>query len=435
VTPDAGAVATDRAPALVDGRHALRGTIGGHAVAMTLDALGPTLRGTYAYDPAGKDLDLAGARGPGGAIALTEKLAGETTGSFQLEATESGLAGTWSSPDGSRTLPVRLGRVAPRSGTLTEQANACLADPSCLAVEASRLLVAADDAHDPGESCHLFLYGVGVARDVARARACLEREVTRLGVAQGCRGGDSGDVAQAQLAYLRIDGVGGPQDLAGARALFDKCFVDVTKSAVLDHAADKERDRATKAVDFCGEVGGTMMTANMCAADAQRRASIKAFLLEKRIAARLDASARPLLAAARTAYDAYVDAEGAFAYQVYVEGSLRNAIAMNREESLVGARANAMAHFDSFVAKDVTRDDVARAARAVDAAVARVQTQTPEEKQALAKTQEAWLAYRDAEVALYVAAFGGAQGAERVRNAVLVELGGRRVKECEPPAP
>src|SRR5689334_16487662 len=97
------------------------------------------------------------------------------------------------------------------------------------------------------------LDGSGVARDVARGRACLDRVAVAT-----CDGG-SAFLAIAELATLRVDGVGGPADIAGARALFATCFDDVTKETVLEHASAKERDEKTPPVDFCATGGGTTL--------------------------------------------------------------------------------------------------------------------------------------------------------------------------------
>jgi hypothetical protein len=417
-----------------NGSFGYRGKIGPHAIAMTLDIAGGTIRGAYAYEPAGRDLALAGALSPDGTTALTESFAGKTSGSFRLRPTDAGLGGEWSSPDGTKSLPVELARITPRSGTFTQQAEACLADPSCLAVEASRLFVAADDAHETLADCWRFLDGVGVPRDVVRARACLERDVASLHVAAGCRDGSSAGNDQADLAMLRIDGIGGPQDIAGARSLLDQCFDDVTKQGILEHAAEKERAPATKAVGFCRELGGTTLTWNTCAARARSAEWTNALLVEKRISARLDANGKRSLAAAHSAYERYVSAEGRFVYEVYLDGSQRNVLALGREQALIAERAKAIARFDSFVTKDVGADAVVRASRAVDVALAKVQTSTPAEITALLSTQETWLAYRDAEAALYVGAFGATQGADRVRATILVDVAQRRAGECEPPS-
>ena len=132
------------------------------------------------------------------------------------------LVGNWSGPAGAKTFPVRLSPGAPwvtrladagAGASLSEQAENCLADAACPALEARRLFVAADDAHEDAIHCFRFLDGAGVGRDVARGRACLERRTGRM----NCRGA-SADLAGAELATMRIDGVGGPRDIDGARA-------------------------------------------------------------------------------------------------------------------------------------------------------------------------------------------------------------------------
>ena len=152
-----------------------------------------------------------------------------------------------------------------------------------------------------------------------------------------------------------------------------------------------------------------------------------------RRAATLDPDALGLFAKASRAYDAYVTAMGTLTYQTYIEGTIRNAMAMLEEETLYQERARELASLDRFTPGDATAANVARAERASAAAVAGVVTQTAEERKALEASQAAWRTYRDAEVAFYRAAFGPRFGAENVERAIRVRLETRRAREASPP--
>jgi hypothetical protein len=314
-------------------------------------------------------------------------------------------------------------------GGLESRAEACLADPSCPAAEVARLFVMADDAHDPAVDCLQFIDGVTAKRDLPRARACLERQLA----GSDC-GGSSLDLDGAALALMRVDGVGGKQDIFGARALLATCFDDVTRSAVLEHADAKERDPKAPPMDFCKDIGGTTLTMNSCAARARANEEARGQLRAKAVAAGLDDAQKGLFAAATKAYAAYVEAMIRYAYQVYVEGTIRNAVALERGRELYARRTTALAAFESYTAPETSAAQAALATKASAAALARVTAANEDEKKDLADTQRAWTVYRDAEVAFYVSVFGPTQGTDRVKSAMIVRLEKELAKECAAPA-
>jgi uncharacterized protein YecT (DUF1311 family) len=233
----------------------------------------------------------------------------------------------------------------------------------------------------------------------------------------------------AELALMRIDGLGGKNDIDGARDLADGCFDDVTRGAILDRAAAKERDPKLRPIDFCKDVGGTTLTANDCEARDRENAETARALHAKEAVQGLDDAARALFAKSEQAFSEYVSAVGSFVFEVYKDGSIRESISLNAESQLKAQRAKDLAAFPRFVAKDTPPKDVEAAQHARAAAVAAVGTKTPEEKELLAKTEQAWEAYRDAEVALYEAVFGPQQGADRVEAALRVRLESRRAAD------
>jgi uncharacterized protein YecT (DUF1311 family) len=279
------------------------------------------------------------------------------------------------------------------------QATACLEDPLCPASEADRLFRAADDAHEAEVDCLRFVDGDGTARDLVRSRACLER--TYAGTR--CEGSSS-DLGRAELAIDRIDGVGGPRDVAGARALFADCFDDVTRQGILDHAAAREADAGAPPMRFCEDYGGTTLTGNECSARARQREQTRGALTAKRVVAGLDDDGKRLFVAASRAYAAYVSAMGDYVYEVYKDGSLRNAAALAEETELTARRTSEIAKIARFTPKPVSEEEVGLSSKRVEAAVsaATKAATSPDVAGKLATSQAAWTVYRDAEVALYV---------------------------------
>jgi hypothetical protein len=100
------------------------------------------------------------------------------------------------------------GAQAPKTpvdgAALLAQAEKCLADPACDDATADALYRNADDAGAKVD-CFRFYYGIGVAKDPARARACFERQVQP----GGCEG-SSPTLDRAYLATMLLDGQGGP---------------------------------------------------------------------------------------------------------------------------------------------------------------------------------------------------------------------------------
>jgi hypothetical protein len=307
----------------------------------------------------------------------------------------------------------------------SKQAEDCLAQPTCAAADAVRLFLAASDAHDPDLDCFRFLDGAGAPRDLVRARACLERRAPAL----DCEG-SSMSLETAELALMRIDGIGGRSDSAGGRALVDGCFDDVTRQAILGHAATKERDPKTPRVDFCKDIGGTTITGDECEGRNGTNTETARDLEAKGVVASLDGAGRDLFARSDKAFREYVTAVGDYVYEVYIDGTLRGGMAMAAQSKLQAERVSELAAFRQFAATDTTPQDVEAATRARAVALRSANHGTVAEKAALAKTEQTWEAYRDAELALYAEVFGPTQGKERVEATLRVRLESRRAAQC-----
>jgi hypothetical protein len=306
----------------------------------------------------------------------------------------------------------------------SERAEACLARPTCPASEAARLFLVAADTRDPALDCLRLLDGAGVLRDLRRGRECLEQRADAL----EC-GGSSMSLETAELALLRIDGVGGKVDIDGARDLVDGCFDDVSRQGILEHAAAKERDPSTPRADFCKDIGGTTITNVDCEARRGQNADAGRQLRAKAVVQGLDGAGRDLFAKSDQAFDDYVRAFGAYVYEVYIDGTIRGAMALSEENKLKAARFQELAAFAHFVAKNTSRAEVEAAERRRAVALGRAHGGTAAEKAALLKTEQTWEAFRDAEVALYAHAFGPSQGVERVEAAVRARLEARRASD------
>jgi hypothetical protein len=162
-------------------------------------------------------------------------------------------------------------------------------------------------------------------------------------------------------------------------------------------------------------------------------ARTRALLRAKTSAASLDGARKLELRRAVEAYEAYVQAQGSYAFEVYIGTAARNGIASHRRQQLFDAETKALERFPRFVATDADDAAVARAESAMTAALRGVETSTPGEERALAETQRTWLVYREAEMDLHRDVFGRAQGTARVLRTLLIDLANQRATECSLP--
>lgn len=307
------------------------------------------------------------------------------------------------------------------------RAEACLRDVECSPAETERRFVEAYEAGDALFWCFAFLDGTGVPQDLARGRACLEREVID---GEACAGG-SAMLSRVELAVMMIDGVAGRKDIPGARALMSDCFDDVAKDAVLKHAAKKEADPKTPPLDFCEAEGGTTLTAEECHARRVHVAAARERLRAKELLAKLDARGKKLLVAAEKAFDEYATAQGQWVATSFQGGSLRGIAASTAEEHLRKVRADELAAFDAFVAPAAAAADAERSRKALAAGGPKAKAMPANERAVFASAESRWAAYRRASVDLYVHVFGGAQGEARVRDAVTGRYADQRLAAYE----
>jgi hypothetical protein len=409
-----------------------RGTLGQRtSIVMHLDRSRGSIAGFYRYGDVGEAIQLTGSVDATGALSLAE-----AGGTMRLRPEGDGLVGEWASATRDKVFPVRLSPgppwnlVLPDAGTAPgARAETCLADPRCPASEADRLFVAADDAREQGVDCFRFLDGAGTRKDLTRGRACLERSVGTSKCEQS-----SPDLDRAALATMLLRGIGGARDTARVRALLADCYADLTTQGLLLEADGKSTPDAkpqAASETFCEGLFGTTLTGNECMLHRRTLEETRVALAAKRVALGLDAPAVRLLMDASRAYAAYTSAMGRFVYEVYIEGSLRNQQALGTELALMASRAKTLRELDHFVAPETSAEAVTRAEATAAAALAAVPRSTAGERSELAKAEDAWAAYRDAEKRFLVQAFGAKQGREKVERAARALLAEKRAKDCE----
>jgi uncharacterized protein YecT (DUF1311 family) len=412
-----------------------RGTIDSKLpIRMHIVRAGSSLRGAYVYEKSSGTIDLAGQVGDDGTFTMTENVHGAPTGTFHLQANKDDLNGTWTDSKETKTLAVRLsGSKAPlfavndagKVGRPAKEGDDCLADLPCSAETAAADFARADVERDPDLDCSRFVDGSGVPLDARRGRACLEREVT------SCDG--RSDMNAFALAAMRIDGVGGPRDLAAADKELASCGDDLADTLIVKHENAVKRDPKTEAMASCMEFAGTTLMMSACAMRGREVSQTKMQLASKAIYRTLDDAGKKLFAAVDAKYAAYVDSRGDFVYEA-LDGTIRQVLVPEQESSAFATRAEELSKFAAFAANDVTAADVLAAKKKTASAVDAIKPESPAAKTALAKTQSAWGKYEEAEIALYVHTFGAKQGDDKVKNAITLRLETRQAKECAPPS-
>lgn len=325
-------------------------------------------------------------------------------------------AGSSAAPPAPTTAPVTTARAtasAAEAARLLADAERCFADPACTNAQAEDLYRRADDA-GAGVSCFEFYYGGRVTRDLPRARACFTRKVA---AARDC-GGSSPDLDRLMLASMLIDAQGGPADPARAASLLAGCYADVSVQALGDEARQR-KDLAPdrKPLDFCEAIGGTTLTIGQCELVKAERTKGREQRVARELHARLDAAGEKLAKKAGDAYAKFADLEGGAFADRYRDGSLHSNAWRGHQTEIESARLDALDHLFDYAlgaggAPAAAEKDLDKAYREVTA------EGDATRKIAFSKARAAWLAYRDAEIALYVHVFGDKLGKREVTEDV-----------------
>ncbi|NUO49552.1 MAG: hypothetical protein HOV80_11915 [Polyangiaceae bacterium] len=151
------------------------------------------------------------------------------------------------------------------------------------------LLVAAVDANESGVGCEQLLRGIGVAKDLPRARACFKKAVE----VEGDCGKSSPSIDRLQLALLQTLGQGGPQNSADARKTLEGCFDDGSVMAVfaIIEGQEKGKPPSLESLDVC-EAGLAITTLHMsmCGMRDATLGDVRAAALRKALLGRFDAT-------------------------------------------------------------------------------------------------------------------------------------------------
>jgi len=276
---------------------------------------------------------------------------------------------------------------------------------------------------EPEEDFGCGVYAKGGASENPEAfRACVRRAVMEEPV---CEDGGSPDLATLELAVVMIDGRGGPPDIAGARSLLAACFRDVAVEEVLAHADAKEKNPQAPPFETCDQFAQTTFASLACLTEHVQNE--KAWLARQRrsFGSSLE---RPAFDAAARAADAWAMKLGEVDYARYAGGTMRNSAAEARIFEAMKARRERLDRIRAWspntsTDEATTREQLGRAKRAI------LEDAEPEVKKALDAEEAAWLAYRDAEVALYETLHAGARTSvtnelAAARAEMLCEMGG-----------
>lgn len=234
----------------------------------------------------------------------------------------------------------------------------------------------------------------GVSENARDFRACLERKVA---AAEPC-GGGSPSLVTLELATVLIDGADGKSDVPHARALLDGCFRDASVETVLGHADDKDSNPGVLALETCDEIAQTTLASSECLAEHVQNE--RAWLHRER--GSLAAPARPSFVAASRAAETWQTKLGEIDYARYAGGTMRGPAMQSRIYMAMKTRRHRLERIREWTATESSDDDRAAVRRNVAQARREIlEDAQPEVTTALEAEEKAWLAYRDAESALY----------------------------------
>ena len=250
--------------------------------------------------------------------------------------------------------------------------------------------------------CGVYAKG-GVDESPAAYRACLEKAVA---AEARCEGGSSPDLATLELSVALIDGIGGPIDVPGGRKLLDGCFRDVSVDAVLEHVQLKADKPRTPPFEKCEDFAQTTLAITECLQ--QHIQNERAWLRRERRG--YGPVTRPAFDVATAAAKTWMQALGDIEYQRYGDGTMRGPAMLSRIYGAMKKRRARLAEIRGWSAIEASADERDRARWKLENALHTIETEAePDEKHALIEEEKAWIAFRDAEVALYVALHPNAQ--------------------------
>jgi hypothetical protein len=293
------------------------------------------------------------------------------------------------------------------------------------------LLAAPVFAQLDAEACFRLYYGAGPTRDLARARACFEKEVPQ----RACNESPY-HLDRLYLAVMYVDGQGGAASPGKARALLSECFDDADIAEIRQRMAARESAPPGHAgkLDFCGSLAGTTRAGMSCSLLASMRIDTALGEMEKSVLARLDPPGRELYRKWKVAGDKFAQADAAAIFESISPGTLAPAAANDRVNEVHAQQVRDLQEL--FRYRVHPKNNAAALAEAVRALRERYRQQVERDQRARVRetaerAQEAWMAYRDATPAFYCEALKlGDCGA--VATDLFTILTGRRIDDLTP---
>ena len=293
------------------------------------------------------------------------------------------------------------------------------------------LLAAPVFAQLDAEACFRLYYGAGPTRDLARARACFEKEVPQ----RACNESPY-HLDRLYLAVMYVDGQGGAASPDKARALLSECFDDADIAEIRQRMAARESAPPGHAgkLDFCGSLAGTTRAGMSCSLLASMRIDTALGEMEKSVLARLDPPGRELYRKWKVAGDKFAQADAAAIFESISPGTLAPAAANDRVNEVHAQQVRDLQEL--FRYRVHPKNNAAALAEAVRALRERYRQQVERDQRARVRetaerAQEAWMAYRDATPAFYCEALKlGDCGA--VATDLFTILTGRRIDDLTP---
>jgi uncharacterized protein YecT (DUF1311 family) len=176
-------------------------------------------------------------------------------------------------------------------------------------------------AQDQNEDCDAYYYGIGRAQDFKRAFACEMRAPDE-------------NKNWSILAVMYLNGDGTEKNVKKARAAFKHLESHDASSAALEDALGR-REANPKfdfpRIDFCKEIAQTTLDGNYCDGIQQRLANVAAKGALKTAGADLDKTAGKRFGELKRAFEAFRKADGSRLYEAYVDGTIRDSIAIDQE--------------------------------------------------------------------------------------------------------
>ncbi len=283
-----------------------------------------------------------------------------------------------------------------------ERADQCLADPRCEASEAGRLYEAADDAGATRADCFRFYYGSAVAKDLRRARLCLERRVS----AEQSPRGSSPTLERSVLALMWIEGQGGSPDGKHAMQLLAGTFADMDVQDLRGRAQHAPPANAPE-IDFCRDVASTTQSLLGCAGVDRERAETDQRLVDKTLVRRLDAAGQALYARGARSFGEFLTKDMALWGDRFRGGSLSPVESASHGTELVRQRAMRLRGATTLPAALETAEQAHRADAELNATYRAVLSSASDEasRKLLRDAQLAWIRYRDDEMAVWRSLF------------------------------